>query len=154
MTKPAPNAAPPAKISSKAGGRFQKGRSGNPAGKKKGTRSRKTVLIETLLANIDVAAILAKMEKKAKAGSETAAKLLLDRVAPVRRGSPVRFPLPSIKTTADVVSALAAVTAAMASGHLSPAEAVEVASVVELQRRAIETQEIEVRLHALEARFT
>jgi hypothetical protein len=59
-----------------------------------------------------------------------------------------------IKTTADVVSALAAVTAAMASGHLSPAEAVEVASVVELQRRAIETQEIEIRLHALEARFT
>jgi hypothetical protein len=42
----------------------------------------------------------------------------------------------------------------MARGKLSPAEAVEIASVIELQRRAIETQELEVRLHALERKFT
>jgi hypothetical protein len=58
--------------------------------------------------------------------------------------------LPEIKTTADVVAAQAAVTAAMARGKLSPAEAVEVASVVELMRRSIETNEIEGRLAAIE----
>jgi hypothetical protein len=50
-----------------------------------------------------------------------------------------------------VLSALAAVTAAMAAGELSPAEAVEVAGVVE--RRAVETVEIESRLAAIEERL-
>jgi hypothetical protein len=42
----------------------------------------------------------------------------------------------------------------MAAGQLSPTEACEVAAVIELQRRAVETQELEARLHALEDRFT
>jgi hypothetical protein len=42
----------------------------------------------------------------------------------------------------------------MSDGRLSPAEAVEVAAVVELQRRAIETAEIEARLAQLEQRVT
>jgi hypothetical protein len=41
----------------------------------------------------------------------------------------------------------------MAAGQISPAEAVEIASVVELQRRAIETQDLEVRVHMIEERM-
>jgi hypothetical protein len=41
----------------------------------------------------------------------------------------------------------------MAAGRLSPSEAVELASVIELQRRAVESLELETRLHALEERF-
>jgi hypothetical protein len=77
----------------------------------------------------------------------------MDRISPPRKGRAAPFPLPPIKTAADVVSALAAVTAAVSGGRISPAEAVEIASVIELQRRAIEMQDVEARLHALEARF-
>jgi hypothetical protein len=132
---------------------FSKGRSGNPVGKRPGTRHRVTVWAEELMSG-DVEAVIAKVVRKAKAGDMFAAKMILDRIVPPRKGRAVLFPLPPIKTTGDVVSALAAVAAAMSDGQLSPAEALEVASVIELQRRAVETQEIEVRLHALEGRFS
>jgi len=63
MTKPSDDdAAPPAKSRSNAG-KFAKGRSGNQAGRRKGTRNRRTILIATLLENVDVEAILSKLEK-------------------------------------------------------------------------------------------
>jgi len=46
-----------------------------------------------------------------------AARLVLDRVYPARKGSPVTLPLPAIKGAADVSTALSAVTAASASGE-------------------------------------
>jgi hypothetical protein len=144
-------AAPPAKAKPRAG-TFQKGRSGNPAGKRPGTRHKLTVWAEELLST-DVDKVIAKVVSRAKRGDMSAARLILDRIMPVRKGRAAPFKLPPIKTTGDVVTALAAVTAAMAAGVLSPAEAVEIAAVIDLQRRAIETQDLEARLHALEGRF-
>ncbi|WP_375783032.1 MULTISPECIES: hypothetical protein [unclassified Bradyrhizobium] len=109
-------------------------------------------MAEALLSQ-DIEAVIGKVVSKAKRGDMQAARLILDRVMPPRRGRTVRFPLPKMETSADVVSALAAVAKAMAAGQLSPAEAVEVAGVIEMQRRAIETQQLETRLHALEDRF-
>jgi hypothetical protein len=60
---------------------FQPGRSGNPAGKPKGTRHQITLLAEQLLAD-DVEQVVAKVVKAAKSGDMTAARLILDRVAP------------------------------------------------------------------------
>jgi Family of unknown function (DUF5681) len=149
---PAPPPPSPANSRSK-GGRFQKGqRSANPAGKRKGTRSRKTIWIEELMAG-DIEAVVAKVCKKAKDGDMTAAKMILDRISPPRKGRAAPFALPAIVIAADVVAALAAVTAAMSAGKISPAEAVEIAAVIETARRAIETQDVETRLHALEERF-
>ncbi|MCC8955282.1 hypothetical protein H8B02_18110 [Bradyrhizobium sp. Pear77] len=109
-------------------------------------------MAEALLSQ-DIESVIGKVVSKAKRGDMQAARLILDRIMPPSRGGAVRFPLPKLETPADVVSALATVTKAMAAGQLSPAEAVEVAGVVEMQRRAIETQELETRLHALEGRF-
>ncbi|UQD95229.1 DUF5681 domain-containing protein [Bradyrhizobium japonicum] len=148
----AANAEPEAAPKKLRGRPFPKGLSGNPAGKRPGTRHRATVLAEQLL-SADLKAVVAKVVRKAKAGDMGAARLILDRVLPPRRGRPVRFPLPLLKTTGDVVAALEAVMAAMANGELSPAEAMEVSSVIELQRRAIETVEIEARLAQLEQRI-
>jgi hypothetical protein len=148
----AANAAPEAAPKKVRGRPFPKGRSGNPAGKRPGTRHRASVLAEQLLSS-DLEAVVAKVVRKAKGGDMGAARLILDRVMPPRRGRPVRFPLPSMKTTGDVVAALDAVTAAMADGELSPAEAMEVSAVIEMQRRAIETAEIEARLAQLEQRI-
>jgi hypothetical protein len=131
---------------------FQKGQSGNPAGRKPGSRSRASLWIESITPeNRD--AIHTKMTRLALRGDRQVLKMYVDRADPPRKGAPVRFPLPAIKTTGDVVTALAAIAAAMAKGLLSPSEALEVAGIVELQRRAIETQEIETRLHALEGKL-
>lgn len=131
---------------------FKKGTSGNPKGKPPGTRHGLTILAETLMA-ADLEAVVSKMIRKAKAGDVAAGRLILDRVMPMRKGRPVVFELPAMNSVADVVGALATVTAAMAAGQLSPAEAIEIASVVELQRRAIETMQMEVRLSAIEQRM-
>jgi hypothetical protein len=124
---------------------------GNP-GRPKGARHRATVMAEQLLSG-DIEAVCAKVVKKARAGDMVAARLILDRVSPVRKGRAARFALPEIKTTGDIVAAMAAVTKAMAAGTLSPSEAIEVAGVVELMRKSIETNEIETRIAQLELRI-
>jgi hypothetical protein len=150
--KAAANAAPNAAAKKVIGRPFPKGRSANPAGKKPGTKHRKTLLLEAMTDD-DRAAIVDKIIRQAKRGDRPSQKLILDRTEPPRKGRAAPFPLPAIKTTRDVVAALEAVTAAMAAGKLSPAEAVEISAVVELQRRAIELQEVETRLAAIEERL-
>jgi hypothetical protein len=86
----------------------------------------------------------------AKSGDMTAARLILERVSPVRRGCPVYLDLPAVKTAADVSAARAALTMAMAAGDVTPDEASPVASVFEMRRKALETEEFELRLQALE----
>jgi hypothetical protein len=145
----AANAAPNAAAKKVIGRPFPKGRSANPAGKKPGTKHRKTLWLAAM-SDDDRAAIVAKIIRQARRGCRPSQKLIVDRTEPPRRGSPVKFPLPAIVTTADVVAAQAAITAAMADGQLSPAEAQEVSGVVELARRAIETNQLEARLAAIE----
>lgn len=135
-------------VSTTRGRPFARGNSGRP----RGARNRVTIAVEALLDG-EAERLTRKAIELALAGDSTALRLCLDRIAPPRRGRAVRFPLPPVQTSADVVSALAAVTAAMATGQLSPEEACEVAGVIDLQRRAIETQHLEARLHALEDRF-
>jgi hypothetical protein len=64
----------------------------------------------------------------------------------------VAFALPAVRTAADIVSALAAVAKAVDTGILTPDEAQTLASVPEVQRRAIETAELERRVATLERR--
>ena len=59
----------------------------------------------------------------------TAARLIQDRISPVRRGRPVYLELPSVKTAADVSAALAALTMAMAAGDVTPDEAATVSAL-------------------------
>jgi hypothetical protein len=86
----------------------------------------------------------------AKGGDMTAARLILERISPVRRGRPVYLELPAVRTAADIATAMTALTTAMASGDLTPDEAATVASVLEMRRKVLETEEIELRLQALE----
>jgi hypothetical protein len=148
---PAP-AAPAKNRAKTGGGKFQKGKSGNPSGRKPGSRNKKTLMLEHM-SDDDRVAIVSKIIRQAKRGDRPSQKMIVDRIEPPRKGRAAPFPLPAIKTAAGVVDALASVTAAMAAGQLSPAEAVEISAVIELQRRAIEMQDVEARLHSLEARF-
>lgn len=128
---------------------FAPGQSGNPSGREAGARNRATVAIDELLEG-EAQALGRKAIDMALSGDGLALKLCLERVAPVRRGRPVRFTLPPITTAADVVAALGAVLLATAAGDLTPDEASTVAGVMEAKRRSIEVVELEKRLAVLE----
>ena len=129
---------------------WPKGVSGNPKGRREGSRNKATVMLERVLAN-DAEAVLKATIEAAKGGDMQAAKLVLDRVLPPRKGRPVGSDLPAIATAADVLRAQAVVVAAMGQGLISPDEAAVVSGVLEAVRRAHELEGIERRLAALEA---
>jgi hypothetical protein len=130
---------------------FQKGQSGNPAGPAKGTRHKITMLAEKLLED-DRDDIVRAVIAAAKGGDPTAMRLCVERLVPLRKGRPVVFDLPPVKTAADIAGAVGELARAMAAGELTTDEASAAASVIEMHRRAIETTEIEVRLQRLEER--
>ena len=74
--------------------RFQPGRSGNPAGKVRGTKHRVTILAERLMED-DAPDVVRTVIAAAKGGDMSACKLVLDRIAPIRRGAPIKLHCPS-----------------------------------------------------------
>ena len=113
---PAANTAP-----KQRGRPFAKGESGNPAGKPKGARHRTTILLETLMED-EAEAITGAVIDLAKGGDLTAARLVLDRILPVRKGRPINLDLPLIKSSEDVATAVAATIQTMCEAEITPNE--------------------------------
>lgn len=128
---------------------FERGQSGNPKGRPKGARNHATVLAEALLDG-EADAITRKLIDTALEGDTTALRLCLERLLPPRRGRPVAFELPKIKTAADAIHASSLVLTACAAGSLSPGEASEIVNLISSHVRLLEMSEIEARLTALE----
>jgi len=131
---------------------FPKGRSGNPRGKPKGARHKTTLLAEKLMQD-DAENIVNAVLTAARSGDMTAARIVLDRIAPARRDNPVAFALPKIKRPADAVAASAAILSAVADGRLTPGEALEDSKLIEGFVKALEVAELEQRLNELEERM-
>src|SRR5499426_2613528 len=128
---------------------FEKGESGKPAGRPRGSRNRATLLMESLLAD-DAEAIGRKAIAMAKQGDMAAIRLCMDRLLPAPKGDPVAFELPPLEKPADSVAAAAEIVAAVA-GDLTPSEAADLAKVVDVYVRAIATTAFDERLTKLEA---
>jgi hypothetical protein len=128
---------------------FQKGQSGNPAGRPRGSRNRSKLLFQDRL-DADVEAIADKVVALAKAGDIAAIRLCVDRLLPVRKGEPIEFELPPFETAADTVRAAAMIATAVSAGELTPAEAADLAKVLDIYVRALETAGFEERLMRLE----
>ena len=69
---------------------FEPGKSGNPAGKSKGTRNKTTLAVEALLDG-EAETLTRKAIELAKAGDLAALRVCLDRIAPPRKDRPVLF---------------------------------------------------------------
>jgi len=134
---------------SKPGRPFQAGNTygkGRPAG----SRNKATIALEALLDG-EGDAIMRKVIELAKAGSEIAIRLCMDRLVPPRRERMIRLQLPSDTTTAQGTSrAVGAVIKALAQGEITPGEAAQIASILEVRRKAIEMQEFESRIAEVE----
>jgi hypothetical protein len=133
-------------------GRFRKGNSGNPAGRPLGARNKATEMAEFLLDG-QAEALTRKAVECALEGDSIALRLCLDRIIPPRRGRTVRLDgLSPIRGAADLGHTMAAITTAATGGAITPGEAAELARVVEIFVRAVETSDFERRLRQLEDR--
>ena len=128
---------------------FQKGQSGNPDGRPKGSRNATTIALETLLDG-QATALTQKAIDVALTGDIPALRLCLDRILPPRKDSPVAFDLPEMKTLNDAVPAMGALVKAVGQGDLTPAEAGELTKMVQAFAKIIETAELEERVRKLE----
>jgi Family of unknown function (DUF5681) len=131
------------------GKRFEKGRSGNPAGRRPGSRNAATRAAEALLDG-EAAALTRKAVEMALGGDPAAMRLCLERVLAPRRERTVEFALPEIRGAADLGAAMAAITTAAAQGVISPGEAAGLAQIVDTFVRAIDAADFERRLRLLE----
>src|SRR5215813_12263334 len=87
--------------------KFQKGRSGNPNGRAKGSRNRATMLVEQIfdekLFGVDrqADAIINKVIEQAANGDTACIRLCFDRFAPARKDRPVYFALHKMQEAKD-----------------------------------------------------
>lgn len=129
---------------------FRKGQSGNPKGMPSGSRHKATLILDKIGAEAGTSVLQAVL-RAAEQGDMTAARIVLDRAWPVRKGRSVRFALPPLESLADVSRATAAIAAAVAAGELTSDEAAGLASVLAAHVRAAEAGDLEARVVALEA---
>ncbi len=139
----------PENTGQKQPGRFQRGQSGNPGDRPKRSRNAATLACEALLDG-QAAALTQKAIQMALAGDPVALRLCVDRIYPPRKDRPVTFPLPPITGARDAANLMAAVTKAVATGHLTPGEAAEVGKVIDCFVRAYQTAELDDRAAHME----
>ena len=128
---------------------YEKGRSGNPAGRRTGSQNKATLAAAALLAG-ESEALTRKAVELALVGDPMAMRLCLERILPPLRERTVKFALPPIESASDIAAAMKAVTSALAGGAITPGEAERIASVVDTFVRAIDTSDFDRRLQELE----
>jgi hypothetical protein len=128
---------------------FQKGQSGNPTGRKPGAKNKATIMAERLMEK-DIKGITNVVVKQALTGDITAAKLVLDRVAPPPKGRRVTFSMSPIQSLADIVGAHDGLWAAVSTGRLSIDEAVALGTLLEKTESVWRSHDLERRLQRLE----
>jgi hypothetical protein len=127
---------------------FQKGQSGNPAGRPVGARGKAALFAEALSGN-DAHEIIRAAIEKAKEGDIAAVRLCLDRIAPRPKDTVVDFELPKLHNSESALSAVADIAAAVGRGALTPAQADDLTRVVDRFVRAYESLELEQRVKRL-----
>ena len=128
---------------------FEKGKSGNPAGKPKGARHKITILAEKLL-DKDAKGVVEKCIELAREGDLSAIKLIMDRILPPRKDRPVILNLPLIRNIGDATKAMSEITNAVCGGEITPSEGQVLSAIIENYRKVVETVDHEERIAELE----
>ena len=128
---------------------FEKGHSGNPRGRTQGSRNKVTLAVENLLGG-EAEALTSKAVELALDGDTTALRLCLERLCPPRKDRPIAVKLPELAGAGDTAQAQSAVIHAVATGEITPSEGQALAAMLEAQRRAVEMEDLERRIVALE----
>lgn len=151
---------------------FERGKSGNPAGRKPGTPNKATVAVRDRIANeADPLAFLQRimegqpLERRDDrdetalpskvypqlADSVRAAQILAGKLAPDAKDRAIRFDVGRIESPKDAHTAVARIVEAMAAGDVTPSEAATVIGVVKSYTDIWQATDLEERLSKIEA---
>jgi hypothetical protein len=131
---------------------WQKGQSGNPAGKPRGARNKATMMVLGLMEQ-GAEEITQAVIDAARGGDLSAARMVLERLAPPMRERPISIDLPDTSTTDGIDRAQQAIIEAVGTGALLPGEGNVLAGLVEARRKALETIGLEQRIAMLEEQY-
>lgn len=123
---------------------FPKGKSGNPAGRPRGT-SKADTLRRAIEGELD--GIIEAMVAAAREGDVSAAKLLLDRAIPALK--PMDTPV-TLPTGGGLAERGAAILAAVGDGTVTPDQAAKLLQSLGALARVEEIAELRARLDSLE----
>jgi hypothetical protein len=112
-----------------------------------GSRNRATMIAEQLFDNA-TGDLSREAINKALDGDSAVLRLVVSRIIGPRRHRPSSFPLPPLRSAADVAPALATIAAA-AERAISTGEASEMSQIVERFMRALEAGELATRVAQL-----
>lgn len=129
--------------------KFTKGRSGNPRGKVKGTKNKATVVAEMLLHG-ELENICRRLIQEAITGNMQAIKMVLDRVLPAKRDTPIVIDLPKLENSSDALQAIASITTAVSEGKLTVSEGESLSRMIDVYVKAIEIHDCELRISKVE----
>jgi len=130
---------------------FKKGQSGNPAGKPKGAKDKRTELRELLKPHAEK--LVKRVVDLALAGDVSALRICIDRIIPPVRENRLSIALPVVKDVAGCTAAQAKVLQAVTAGELLPGEAEALSALIEHQRRGLESSDHEARVRAIEEKL-
>jgi hypothetical protein len=130
------------------GGRFQKGQSGNPMDRPKGSRNKTTLMAEAII-NGHAEALVKKVVQLALEGDLTCLRICLERLVPMKKDAPFEIDLPDISTVANLPKLFAVLTAKLREG-ITPSEARTVMDLAQGVLKVLEVAELEQRISALE----
>lgn len=134
------------------GGKFAPGESGNPAGRPPGSRNERTEFLDALLGD-DGELIVKQLVDAAKEGNPWAVRLAVERLIPEHGPRRVNVKLGLVDSALAVTAAVADVIALAAGGSITLQDARAFLTLIDFQRRAIETEQLSGRLELLEARL-
>lgn len=132
--------------------RFQKGQSGNPKGKTKGTKNKATRIVESLMQN-ELDSICQKLLELAVDGNIQAIKLVLDRILPPKASRSVEIAIPKIENAKDALQAISMVIHAVGEGELTPSEGEAITKIIQSFTQSLQSYEFDQRLSILKNRM-
>jgi hypothetical protein len=129
---------------------FQKGQSGNPAGRPPGSHNKlKAALQEVVEQHLEP--LLGTVLQLALDGDLQAIKLLFSQIP--REREHIEIALPNISSMADILAANNMVFAAIGAGQLSPEQGKMISELLTLQQKTLESVDLERRVAQIEARY-
>lgn len=133
-------------------GRFQKGQSGNPNGRPKGSRNKASLIVQSMIEG-EAEEIAKKLLEMAKQGEMQAIKMIVERLLPPMKELPLNADLSiaGINEASDITASYSSLFDDVAAGEITLSEAKELANLLEGKRKAIETLEVKARLDELKA---
>jgi hypothetical protein len=131
---------------------FLPGQSGNPAGRPRGSRNKKTLALEALLDG-ESEALMQRLIDLSKMGDDLAMRLCVERMLAPHRERPVPLKLPRIESDQDARRAAAEVMDALGEGEITPKEAERLLRAVAGAAMIMQSTEVAARLNWIEERL-